>query len=1194
MLNLLFSQRSAAKQAVERLENLVAILTQRNGPEMLLVYHSNIPPVIDHKNINVITMRELPMCDLTRYDGLLIGFNVLNAMRNDLITKGPYFYPIERIYLERGETESLYHTMANLSVDLMKRQQDTGGSGFRNTQGSIEAKALQCALPGMLLDRDCAGLIGVVPVGELNWFITRKTCHYLYIAGENGENLDQTLKDLNINTGKDWVIALEELALLCPAVQSGSAQFLDLRAVLREMQRTEALQSTRKSLARHFYHLDPENEIFIQTAWALAVEYWLGKIECEDLVAICPINDFERFLDMGDSVRVYRALEITNQVSTTFPVLNQSMRDIHLNEMPDGYGKVIFALPGVHRLIRGSSESSCYDLSRVLFKAGYEKILARSLWLLSYDLLSGSIALNIDPAETRRVILDACSRACLIYNLSDPWEWRQGRWQLYLEGAYQTRQQILKQAFLESSGPESRSALADYYQAVSLWYSCAASEQPEKELEAMLENLRDFQREVRANPYADGAYTQEVAQQFELIAVGEFLLGRSSEGFSGQSEESDQSRSLLGANVHSILRQASDTTQRLPLISPQCKSAIELLRTARRNRQYLYVQERNIEVLIDQLVKMRADLQNQKRQLFIPLHEEKALIYAFDQEIQAITVMLLELESSAKLNVELKNTWVDIHQPVHLTLEITNRGRVEANALEIVLDQPRGFQLLDNSLLREIPSLRPDMSGRIEYYIRPERVGAELRLEYSFNDPSGQRHKDTWTTYLNIRSLDTQPFQIKVNRYQFGRPIQNMTEFYGRRSELQNILSLLQAGGKQNLLLRGPRRMGKTSLLYMLKIAITDPSARRFFGIPTDWDEKLDCVHPVFLSLHSFNLLSGDDASTQFFRTLLERVGSALGVQAEILDRLMTAYGQRVNAVGAVNAAIEQTQALLSLYPDQRIAVLLDEYDEVYQPGSSLDRHLREFVSSEQRLTWVIASTLALFREVKTISSPWFNVFMIIELGRLSDDAAIELVEAPTHNEHIFWRSDAIISLLAETGRHPAFTQLFCGRVISFLNQAQTNYVLQETVFSIADQIVDEQETANNHFEFFWQDTAGTGRMILLILDSKDQPLKREEIRFQLRRILAEKFGDLPRQVVLEEEEGDPIEWQEREFKQQIDWVEKITNSVSLDSQKRYSFTVPLFRRWLRRRRRYQDLEAETLEKIAREMENDGIIYRNA
>jgi hypothetical protein len=298
----------------------------------------------------------------------------------------------------------------------------------------------------------------------------------------------------------------------------------------------------------------------------------------------------------------------------------------------------------------------------------------------------------------------------------------------------------------------------------------------------------------------------------------------------------------------------------------------------------------------------------------------------------------------------------------------------------------------------------------------------------------------------------------------------------------------------------------------------------------------------------------------------------------------------REKEIGVVIAAMEQMDHILRMRPNKQVVVLLDEYDEVYRPGvGSLDLNLREFVSAEQRLTWIIASTLGLFKEVMSISSPWFNVFGITELGRLTEEAAHALVEVPSRGERVFWRSDAVLSLLEQTGRHPAFTQLFCGKVLEHLNRIETNYVLRDTIDTVADQIVDEQATAHSHFKFYWSDTSGIGQLILLIADDHDLPLKRDEIRRRVLSRLKETFGSLPGQRVADRY-GNLIEWREREFKSGMDWVEKIVNAISPDEQRRYVFTVPLFRSWLRRQRRHEDMLRDTLDKISKELERDGLV----
>ncbi len=967
-----------------------------------------------------------------------------------------------------------------------------------------------------------------------------------------------------------------------------------MRAVLRSAGKEAALQATRLTLAYELLNaqekirlrglLAEASQPFLPAARALAAEYWLAQSELEDLIAFCPHNDIHHFLETGDAVRVYRVLEEGDVFPARSVGPEISMAQLVKEGLPAGYGETVFTFPLVRLFLRNQPVSDFQSLSDILWKIGDSNTLARSLWLVSYDLMNGLCGPMPGNLTYLEATLDTALRACVLYSLSNPWKWRQGRWRVYLEGCYRTPVAVLRRAALELEQP-----LGVYYRALACWYDCFAAEDPERRLREMLNLLQGFERRMRDRPPAGMDLRPYLGQSRQFIEICEALLRLPYANLMIESKSGHSVDKTRRLSVTDGLRKAVNFSEPLPFISQFFKAAWETLLSARYKRQQLTSRERVIDHLIEQLNQLRKNLRKEQMRLFAPAHEQKFLAYAYQHEINHIETLLRELETSAKLTINLRNPWVDLHGEVDLTLEISNLGRVEAEGVEMMLDLGGGIQLLDESTIREVPVLFPGEAKQVHYHIRPIREDAELRVAYNFRDRRGQDHKDTWTNHLSVRNLDEEPFQVKVNRYQFGRPIQEPTEFYGRRNELENILSQMISGGKQNLLLRGPRRMGKTSLLYMLQRALTEPATRRFFNLPPVWDLELDQVHPVFMSLHAYDLGEGFVAVNQFFRTLLEKIAHVLVLPKETLDEALVAYEQRVKDVGAVNAALEEVSRILDEYPDERIAVLLDEYDEVYRPETgSLDRHLREFVSAEQRLTWVIASTLALYREVKTISSPWFNVFSILELGRLAEDGAVSLVEVPCKDEKVFWRSDAVLALLAETGRHPAFTQLFCARVIAYLNRMHTNYVLAESILTVADEIVNEQETATSHFEFYWLDTGGIGQMILLILDDSEVPIPRKEVQRRVKSRLNVKFGSAPSQRVLDQS-GDPIEWQEREFKEGIDFVEKIVNAATLDEQRRYVFTVPLFRRWLHRRRQFQDLMAEVYEKIQQEMEQDGL-----
>jgi hypothetical protein len=990
---------------------------------------------------------------------------------------------------------------------------------------------------------------------------------------------------------QDWVIALEEMSLFWPASHIRQDDyFLELRDILRSAGLNTILQQTCRNLAHTCYdragaETGEASAAFLQAAVALMAEAWLSAEDTEDLVVFCPHCDFSHFARTGDGLRIYRRLAADGQAPLAAPGPRWALADLNRAGLPPAYSQFALSLLRLPAL----AGLRWLDLGPILWKAGQARTLARTLWLLANDGLSlapaGQAALGLTPD----VLVDMTSRAMVLYGLHDPWQWRQGRSTLYLSGCYQTLQQVLD-TYAGSVG----GVAADYLQSLRLWYGCYDADEPglDRNLQEMTRQLKNFLRE--SQDYLDQSTSLlaigrvEARKLVEIEEAARLLLASTAPSRLLESQ-SDLETVLPPTGVPKVLRAASGWTAPSARLSQFFFQAWQTL-LALRDERYLSQKrfERDVDALLRQLRKLAAELKQHRDLIFALPHEAVVLRFAYQQEIKYIERLAGGLENSAILEMTLHNRWLDLQAEPDLRFEVTNIGHAPARDVEIVL-APGDFELLEGSPLREIPYLAQSAVETITYPVRPLQPEITLTLSYTYRDRHDQKQAGSRQFRPEVRSLEPLPFKVKVNRYQFGRPIQEPNDFFGRRWELFDILSLLKAGGRQNVLLRGPRRMGKTSLLYMLQRALQDPGTRRLFDVPPEWDADLDQVHPVFVTFQSVPIQSDLAHIYQFFRGLLEQTCQSLSMEPADAQAILDRYVARWPQVGAAEATREQLQAILDRRPGQRIAILLDEYDEVYRPqGRDLDTALRVVVSAEQRLTWVIASTLGLYKESKSVGSPWFNIFLIVELERLTRSAAEELVSAPSREEQVFWRSDAVLSLLQETGRHPAFIQLFCSRLITWLNRERTNYILNETIAAIASQIVAEQETAHSHFEFYWSDTGGVGKLILLLVDESPAPLKRTEIRRRVHARLAAAFGQRPDQRVVDPA-GSLVEWRDVQFKDGMEWVEKITNAISPDEQRRYRFTIPLFHRWLRRHRRREDLEKEALDAIAAEMERDFV-----
>lgn len=1181
MARLQFDKLAAIQASIQDddLDDLVAVFSRKDGPELLHVYNrDHVEP--GEGELHRTLLRDLLDIDLQFYNGLVSCFSVLDTLRDDLLTKGSRFFPIEDVFRERGYHRCLYHTMHHLAGYLIDSLLNAESGIVNALRYRIQSKAIQMALPAILLQQPCNNLVAVIPDQNLAHFITEGKAQFITIDDLQSPG-SHLLQDLSPE--KDWLVALEEVTALSSGIPPTSYRFIELRDILKSAGKEVDLRKTCYTLARFFAAPVSGKVDTYRAAVTLIVEYWLAEHSCEDLIAFCPDNDFTAFAETGSAIRIYRTLEGDASCCSSSERVGKdiSLKMFYENGLEPGFDLTLVTLPSIAASLRGQKPAQIFDLAPIIWKTGRHTALARTLWLLSQELARGLDAARTVTVQNLKEIQSMAVQACLIYSLEVPWHWRQGRYELCLEGSYRNLHTILEMSEGCAGEPDRY-----YYQALKHWYGCWLALDPSKEINNMLLALIEY----RAAATAAGQVSEELLYIENLYEIGETVqrLSAGTGAIESKVLQPISSAPDIKISVPDALRRIIVTSPRQSVLSPLFAYPWNALLQMRRRRQYLPSQERDVTELNRELGLLLNRLRLSRRLLFVPAHEYIVLNFAYEQEIDHLETLIDSLQSTARLTVDLENDWVDLHQPAELFIMIANAGMVKADSVEVVLTQPSGFELQESSPIRTIDSILPGSFEKVSYSIQVDMIEAELRLEYSFYDLRGQRHSDSFTARLNVRNIDQEQFIPKINRYRFGLPIKNPGDFYGRRDIVEDILSNLMGGGKQNMLLTGPRRMGKTTMLYMIYHALTHPETLRLFGIPPSWDEQLHRFRPLYLSLHSFSNEKNGVPVEQFFYALLDKVATRLKISAVIRRHALDNYSARRHEVGVVNAALEAIDQIMDQRPDLRVLVLLDEYDEIYQPhqSSGLDRNLREFISSEQRLTWLISSTQVLFKEVISASSPWFNLFTIVELKNLSRDAAIDLVDIPSRDQRVFWRTNAILDLLAETGQHPAFTQLFCARVIKYLNLTRTNFVTPNTIQIVARTIVNEQETAHTHFEFYWTESSGIGQLIMLILDETNTPLKRDEIRRVVFSKLKEAFGAMPLMVV-KDKIGEPVEWQEREFKTGMEWLEKVTNACSADSQRRFLFTVPLFQRWLERYRGEEPLLSQVLNKIQKEMERD-------
>jgi len=231
-----------------------------------------------------------------------------------------------------------------------------------------------------------------------------------------------------------------------------------------------------------------------------------------------------------------------------------------------------------------------------------------------------------------------------------------------------------------------------------------------------------------------------------------------------------------------------------------------------------------------------------------------------------------------------------------------------------------------------------------------------------------------------------------VNPFFHRGPVREAAYFFGRERELQFVADLLQPG--QSVAVNGPRRIGKTSLLFHL----ARPEIAHAHGLGAD-------VQWVYLDGGAL-----DGLDEEWFYGAIDR---ALGGDADAVP-----YARFVERLRALATA------------RTRLILALDEFELIAANphfGPALFNHLRG-LSAQYPLQFVTASKDPLlqltFAHRDTLSSPFFNIFAPLTLDLFSPEESYQLLLTLSQRSHQAFAPRTIEFLIGLAGPHPLFLQI--------------------------------------------------------------------------------------------------------------------------------------------------------------------------
>jgi len=250
-----------------------------------------------------------------------------------------------------------------------------------------------------------------------------------------------------------------------------------------------------------------------------------------------------------------------------------------------------------------------------------------------------------------------------------------------------------------------------------------------------------------------------------------------------------------------------------------------------------------------------------------------------------------------------------------------------------------------------------------------------------------------------------------------GPPVLHPRQFFGRRRELKRLFSLWKRPPLQNAAIIGPRRSGKTSLLFYLQRITTTPADELRPGQRADWLPDPVCYRWAFVDFQDVRMRNRE--------TLLGHLLAAMGL-----------------AMFSGGCALDDFMDIVSRELHTPTIVLLDEIGVALERYPELDiafwESLRSLATNYTggRLAFVLASHESPERlaHQSGVGSPFFNIFgYTTTLGPLTEPEARELIASaplPFPAPDVEW-------ILVQSGRWPLLLQILCRERLLALEEGE-------------------------------------------------------------------------------------------------------------------------------------------------------------
>ena len=475
------------------------------------------------------------------------------------------------------------------------------------------------------------------------------------------------------------------------------------------------------------------------------------------------------------------------------------------------------------------------------------------------------------------------------------------------------------------------------------------------------------------------------------------------------------------------------------------------------NKQQLYEdKERYFNIIVSQLSQLKDDIQDSPTE------------FSFSSLIPIINFTLNLMESGFKDVIETSKPKMSVQvygegskdektDIVNAQFAVSNKkGSAPVSYFKLTIINDINIEFIEeNNILEQNLKGGDEQILKLKLKVKNkiiEEGATTIKIEYSYtvrgNDKEFKQQDE-----LPLRFYSSADFEKIENVFATtadSGPVQDTSMFFGRDEFISNIKESITNSKSKCVIIYGQKRSGKSSVLHHLR-------------------ESLNHTPETFCISFSLGEIIEDLSPKTFYYTILSEIEDSLFALSEKYDHVPQYTAPEYNDLDEAPAILFNDQIKLlnrefKKYPDwtnKRLVLLIDEFTYIYTA-------IKKAHLSEQFMkTWKSFLEKGFFNSVligqdimPKFKAAYPNEFGVTEDKRLSylkKSDAVALIEKPIWDksrDRSRFLGKATDLILDYTSSNPYYVQIFCARLVDYMNEHKVMSITEADVHDVADSFI--------------------------------------------------------------------------------------------------------------------------------------------